>query len=104
MLEDLYAMPFFLRRHRTGLFGPYADDLGESLAARGHALHDVDDRLVARFAATVRCSKWTRRSGWNLYFEPPRTYVSARSRTSSRPAATPATVRDTGIVGWTPTR
>jgi len=21
MLEDLYAMPFFLRRHRTGLFG-----------------------------------------------------------------------------------
>jgi|ERR1051325_10378768 hypothetical protein len=34
MLEDLYAMPFFLRRHRTGLFGPYADDLAESLVAR----------------------------------------------------------------------
>jgi site-specific recombinase XerD len=89
MLEDLYAMPFFLRRHRTGLFGPYVDDLAESLVAkgytahsirgvlrgmcafgewlatRGHRLDEVDDRLVARFAATIRCSKWTRRSSYH---------------------------------------
>lgn len=89
MLEDLYSMPFFLRRHRAGLFGPHVDDLAESLvaegytahsirgvlrgmcafgewlAARGHALDDVDDHLVARFAAKVQCSKWTRRSSYH---------------------------------------
>jgi integrase/recombinase XerD len=89
MLEDLYSMPFFLRRHRAGLFGPHVDALAESLvaqgytahsirgvlrgmcafgewlAARDHALDDVDDRLVARFAAKVQCSKWTRRSSYH---------------------------------------
>jgi hypothetical protein len=86
MIEELYAMPFFLRRHREGLFGPHVNDFtdslvargytahtirgvlramrafGEWLAARSHAVHDVDDRLVARFASKVRCSRWTRRS------------------------------------------
>lgn len=89
MIEKLYAMPFFVRRHRAGLFGRHVDDLAESLvaqgytahsirgvlrgmcafgewlAARGHTIHDVDDRLVACFVAKVRCSKWTRRSSYS---------------------------------------
>jgi hypothetical protein len=90
MIEELYAMPYFLRRHRAGLFGSYVDDLAESLvakgytahsirgvlrgmrafgewlAARGHAVDDVDDHLVARFVAKVQCSKWTRRSSYRF--------------------------------------
>lgn len=86
MIEKLYAMPFFLRRHREGLFGIYVDDLAKSLLAksytahgirgvlramrvfgdwlhaRGYGISDIDERLVARFAVKVRCSNWTRRS------------------------------------------
>jgi integrase/recombinase XerD len=86
MMENLYAMPFFLRRHRHGLFGSHVDGLADSLAGQGYTAHsirgvlratcvfgewltthgyavdDVDDHLVARFAEKVRCSTWTRRS------------------------------------------
>ncbi len=73
MIEDLYEVPFFLRRHRESLFGPHVDALAEALAAqgyaantirgvlsgalafgdwlreRGYAVGDVDERLAERF-------------------------------------------------------
>lgn len=80
MIEELYEVPFFVRRHREGLLGPHVDALAASLAAQGYAantirgvlsgaltfgewlrrrgvaLGEVDDALAERFLTRVRCS------------------------------------------------
>jgi len=80
MIEELYELPFFVRRHREGLLGPHVDALAASLTAQGYAAHtirgvlsgvltfgewlrrrgmtvgDIGDALAARFLKLVRCS------------------------------------------------
>lgn len=80
MIEELYELPFSLRRHRQGLLGPHVDALAETLTARGyaaktirsvlsgaltfgdwlrkrgHAVADIDDSLADQFVRQVHCS------------------------------------------------
>lgn len=85
MIEQLYELPYFLRRHREGLFGPHVDAFAESLVAkgyatnsihallsgvrafgewlrrRGHDVSEVDDSTGERFAKQAKCSESHRR-------------------------------------------
>lgn len=86
MIEELYEVPHFMRRHRKSLFGPHVDALAESLAAqgyaantvrgvlsgarafgdwlskRGYAVSDVDELLAERFVQLPRHSATRRKA------------------------------------------
>lgn len=60
MIEDLYEVPYFMRRHRAGLFGPHVDALAESLAAQGYAANTI--RGVV--SGTRAFGDWLRKHGY----------------------------------------
>ncbi len=62
MIDELYEVPFFVRRHREGLLGPHVDALAESLAARGYAANTI--RSVLSGARTF--GEWLRKRGYAI--------------------------------------
>lgn len=108
MIEELYEVPFFLRRHREGQLGSHVDALAASLAAqgyaantirgvlsgaltfgdwlrmRGHEIADIDESLAERFVKQARCS-----AAWRKTLSASVGHVLAHLRAQGAIAAVP---------------